>query len=31
MENINPVIEESWKAVLMKEFTKPYFGELVDP
>jgi len=28
MENINPVIEESWKAVLMKEFTKPYFSEL---
>ncbi len=28
MEKINPVIEAGWKAVLEKEFSKPYFGEL---
>ena len=28
MGNINPTIEESWKAVLSDEFNKPYFQEL---
>jgi uracil-DNA glycosylase len=28
MEKINPVLEESWKKVLEKEFDKPYFSEL---
>jgi uracil-DNA glycosylase len=28
MGNINPTIEESWKAVLSDEFNKPYFLEL---
>ena len=28
MGNINPTIEESWKAVLSDEFNKPYFLQL---
>jgi len=28
MSNINPQIEETWKAVLADEFNKPYFQEL---
>lgn len=28
MEKIDPVLEESWKKVLEKEFAKPYFSDL---
>jgi len=28
MEKINPILEESWKKILEKEFEKPYFSNL---
>ena len=28
MSNVNPQIEESWKSVLIDEFSKPYFSQL---
>ena len=28
MSNVNPQIEESWKKVLLDEFSKPYFSQL---
>jgi len=28
MQDINPIIEEGWKAVLMEEFQSPYFSSL---